>query len=446
MRLGIRRIGRGLRHVERERQDALELRLHLRLVVGEHEAAVGIALTELRRPRQRVSLGVREVGGLAVRHVQHVGRQARLEVGDGRVVAVARECVVDRVVRSGSAGLPPLGVQQPLAERVPVHLEREVGPVEQRHHRLRLGLGPGRRAAIGVAADLRRRPLFVVPEVLGEVAVGVDAVGPGDHAVVVVVAQVLAPQPLVVERVLVAVGVGDDHEPQLVGLQEVLDLLVVGAPAVDEPVHQPPVDLGGDPLARVLRRAVQHGRPRAIRDAPGALGQLQRDELATLVGLAEHLELDQLRVLLREAVQLVADAARLIPGSEDLVARRGLLGCQLLGRLAVLVLLDLDVDTAVAEALRLVLGEHDVEAHAGLGVPGSRRRRSRRRRCSAASSVLASTVYMSSAPSSLTALAPIGPSIENTRASVATPKTRRLGTGMSSRHHDSFGPSPARKE
>ncbi len=130
-----------------------------------------------------------------------------------------------------------------------------------------------------------------------------------------------------------------------------------------------PVHLGGDPLPGVLGRAVQHRRPGAVGDAPGALGQLQRDDLATLVGVAEHHELDQLRVVLREAVELVADAPILVPRPPDVEPGRGLLGSQLPGGLAVLVLLDLDIQAARLESLRLARGEHDVDAHAGLGVP-----------------------------------------------------------------------------
>jgi hypothetical protein len=63
-------------------------------------------------------------------------------------------------------------------------------------------------------------------------------------AVAVVVAQVLAPQALVVERVLVAVGVRDEHEPELGLAKELADLAVVVAPAVDVVLQQAPVDLG----------------------------------------------------------------------------------------------------------------------------------------------------------------------------------------------------------
>jgi hypothetical protein len=89
--------------------------------------------------------------------------------------------------------------------------------------------------------------------VLVEVAVGVDAVANGDLAVAVVVARVLAPQALVVEGVLIAVGVGDDDEPELGAPEEIPDLLVVRPPAVDEVVQRSAVDLDADPLARVLQ-------------------------------------------------------------------------------------------------------------------------------------------------------------------------------------------------
>ena len=151
-----------------------------------------------------------------------------------------------------------------------------------RLHGPRLRLGRRRRAAVGVARRLRRRALVVVAEVLVEVAVRVDAVVAGDLAVAVVVAQVLPPQPLVVERVLVAVRVRDRHEPQLGALEQSLDGLVVRAPSVDEVVQQPPVDLDRDPLAGVLGGAVEDRR-RVPSGTCWPLRDLQRDDLAPLV-------------------------------------------------------------------------------------------------------------------------------------------------------------------
>ena len=233
--------------------------------------------------------------------------------------------------------------------------------------RLRLGLRARARPAVGLVRRVVRRALVVVAPVLREVAVGVDAVAGRDLAVAVVVAQVLAPQAIVVERVLVAVGVRHQDEPQLGALQETLDLLVVGPPAVDEVAQQAPVDLGADPLARVLRRRVEHRRARAVRHLARALRDLQRDQLATLVGPAEHLELDELRVLAREAVQLVADAAGLVPRAPDGEAGGLLEPGLLLHRLPLGVAGQLHADAARAELRDLAAGQHGVRPDPGRG-------------------------------------------------------------------------------
>src|ERR671910_3642838 len=128
------------------------------------------------------------------------------------------------------------------------------------------------------------------------------------------------PQPLVLERVLVAVGVGHEDEPEFGRRQEPVDFTVVGPPPVDVVVHQPPVDLGGDPFTRVLGGAVEDRRTRAVRYAWSALGQLDRDDLATLAGVAEYLELHQQRVVARRGVELVADAAGLVERAPDVEA------------------------------------------------------------------------------------------------------------------------------
>jgi hypothetical protein len=166
--------------------------------------------------------------------------------------------------------------------------------------------------------------------VVREVAVRVDAVGDRDLVVAVVVAQVLAPQPLGIERVLVAVRVRHEHEPQLVVLQQAPDPVVVVAPLVDVPEHQPPVDLGRDPLARMLGRAVEHGRPAPVADAARALGQLHGEDLATLECRPEPHQLGELRVLAGDLVHLVADAARLVVRAPDVEAVGGLAGGELL--------------------------------------------------------------------------------------------------------------------
>ncbi len=237
--------------------------------------------------------------------------------GYGGVGIGAGERGVDRVVGVRRADLPALRVQDPVPERVPVGHERGLDPVDQPLHGLGLRLRRRARPAVGVAGLRGRRALVVVVEVLVEVAVGVDAVAGRDLAVAVVVPQVLPPQPLDVERVLVAVGVGHDDEPQLGVLQEAPDLSVVGPPAVDHVVQRPSIDLDRDPLTGVLRRRVEHGGAAAVADAPGALGDLERDELAALVGLPQHLELHELGVVGGDLVQLVADAPGLVPRPPD---------------------------------------------------------------------------------------------------------------------------------
>jgi hypothetical protein len=200
--------------------------------------------------------------------------------------------------------------------------------------------------------------------VVGEVAVGVDAVADLGLSVSVVVAEVLPPQPLVVERVLVAIGVGHEDEPELGRLQKLADLTVVGPPPVDVVVHQPPVDLGGDPFTRVLGGAVEDGRTRAVRLLLSALGQLDRDDLATLAGVAEDLELHQLGVVAGRGVELVADAAGLVVRAPDVEAAGGLLRRELLDGLAALDPGQLQVDSSAPKPVGLGLVEDQVELDA----------------------------------------------------------------------------------
>ena len=228
------RILRRLGDVEREREVPLELGLDEGLVVREDEAAALAALGELGRPRERSALRMREVGRLAVRDVEDVGREPRMEVLDRRVVQVPGQREVDRVVRRRRAGLPPLRIEEPLSGRVPVDVEGEVEAVVEAHDRLRLRLGGLGGPAVRVARRDARGALLVVLEVLRVVAVRVDAVADLGRSVRVVVAQVLPPEAGVLarERVLVAVRVGDDDEPELVLPQELPDLLVAVPPAV----------------------------------------------------------------------------------------------------------------------------------------------------------------------------------------------------------------------
>ena len=235
-----------------EGEQALELRLDQCLVVGEDEPRARQALAQLGRVGDRAGGALRVVGRLAVGDVEGVGRLPRVEALDGRVRVGPAERHVDRVVRVERPDLPALRIQEPLAERVQVRLELGLDPVDQPLHELGLRLRRPAGPAVGLVGLIGGRALVVVAPVLVEVAVWIDAVADVDLIVVVVVAQVLAPQPLVVECVLVAVGVGDDHEPELGPLEHPPDRPVVGPPAADEVIQGAPVHLGADPLARVL--------------------------------------------------------------------------------------------------------------------------------------------------------------------------------------------------
>ena len=214
------------------------------------------ALLELRRPGERAGAACGRS-----RSSRRSSRRARRTLMPGSKPAIAGfvevpgERVVDRVVRRRRPDLPALRVQQERAERVVVDLERGVDPVEQRRAspasrapRPRPGRGTCR------STETAGRALVVVVPVLRVVAVRVDAV-----------ADLVVPLPLLsrrflrhrrvgVERVLVAVRVRDRDEPQLVVLSRFVIAVSFARQLVDVPVEQPPVDLGRDPLAGVLRR------------------------------------------------------------------------------------------------------------------------------------------------------------------------------------------------
>ena len=258
------------------------------------------------------------------------------------------------------AGLSRLP-EEPLAVGVVVDLEGEADPVEQALHRGRLGLGHRPGAAVGLARRDRGRALLVVAPVVREVAVEVDAVTRRDLAVAVDIPQVLAPEPLGVERVLVAVRVGHRDEPQLGRLEQLLDLGVVGSPALDVPVHQAAVDLGRDPLARMLGRAEEHRWTLAILDTAGALGELDRVHVAALDRRADLDELGDRRILRRGLHELVADAAGLVPGLPDCEPVGGLCGCELPHRLAALDPRQMREDSLGVQLISLLLGEDEVD-------------------------------------------------------------------------------------
>ena len=309
-----------------------ELPLHERGHVGEEEAAARAALRQLRRPGERAVRGLRVVRRLPVRHVEHVGAEARMEAADRRPVEVAGERVGDRVVRGRRRGLPAVAVQQPAAGGVPVDHEREADPVEQPLERAGLRLRGGRRPAVGLAVGQRRGALLVVAPVVGEVAVRIHPVVRRDPAVPVVVAQRLAPQALGVERVLVAVRVGDEDEPQLHPAQRATRVGLPGAPAIHVADQQPPVDLRGDPLPRVLGGDEEDGRAAAVGAPPGAARELEREDRPAAARPPDRLELGDPRVAAGDPPQLVADAAALIPRPPHRVAAGRLRGGDLAQR------------------------------------------------------------------------------------------------------------------
>jgi hypothetical protein len=127
--------------------------------------------------------------------------------------------------------------------------------------------------------------------------------------VAVVVGHVLAPQPVALgERVLVAVRVRDAHEPELVRVHERRDFLAGrrgSAVVVDEVVERPPAGLARQPLARVLKRVVEHRRPAVVRGGVGVLRDLQRDDVAPEDRVPDVDLLDDVRVLGDHAVVLL---------------------------------------------------------------------------------------------------------------------------------------------
>jgi hypothetical protein len=348
----------------------LELGLDQPLVVGEHEAGAGHALAQFGRVRDRPGLLVGVVGRLTVGHVQRVGGLSGVEAGDGGVGVGAARRHVDGVVGVKAAGLPALGVQEPLAVGVDVRLEPRLDPVDEALHGLGLRLGRRARAAVRLARGVGRRALVVVTPMGVEVTVRVDTVTHRYLAVAVVVAHVLAPQPLVVVGELVAIGVGDEHEPQLGRPQQTPDLGVVGPPPVEEVVQEPAVDLAADPLPGVLQRRVEDGWARAVGHAASALGQLEGDELATLGGTPEDQQLDKLRVPVGDLVQLVAKPARLIPGPPHLEAGGALGGRLLTDRLAPAVALDDDPDAGGDQLGAFRASQNRVRLDAGGGALG----------------------------------------------------------------------------
>ena len=307
MRDGVIGIGGRLRNVESERPVPHELSLHERLVVREHESAVRAALRQLGRPRERPVLHMGEIGRLAVRDVENVGRDTRMEVRDRGVVEVPRQSEVDRVVCCRCPDLPPLGIEQPLAGRVVVDVEGEIDAVVQTRDRLRLGLGLLGRAAIRIAGCDSGGAFVVVVPVLRVVPVRIDAVSDLGRPVAVVVTKVLPPQPRVGARENVYwYPSGFATSTNQSSFSRSLIALLFARHCAIEVGEQPAVDLGRDP-PRACCADVEHRRPRPVGHLAGALRQLEGDDLAPLAGVPDDLELRQLRIPTRDVVEVGAE-------------------------------------------------------------------------------------------------------------------------------------------
>src|SRR5690606_38246115 len=183
-------------------------RLAGRHLGGEHRHAVDVG---------RVSVG------LAVRGVQ-LGGELWEVAGDRGVAGRAGQGAVQDIVGRRGGDLPADPVEQEFGGGVVVDAVGEADPLLEGVDGPGLRLGSRAGAPIGLAGRVGGRPLVVVAPLVGEVAVEVDAVTGADHAVAVDVAQVLAPQAVRVggEGVVVAVGVGRQHEPQFGGVHDPL--------------------------------------------------------------------------------------------------------------------------------------------------------------------------------------------------------------------------------
>ena len=265
-----------------------------------------------------------------------LGRLLRRVRIDRRVAVGAAERPRERVVVGRAVGDEAEGGVQQLRRRVVVEVVGRLDPLQEAVIRGVLGLGVRVRAAVVLGRRRGARALVVERPLLGEVAVGVDAVaGVAVDAVVVVVAQRLAPQAVGVrrargaqrdgraraagERVVVAVRVEDGEDPDLGGLEQLRDARVVLVR--EEPLRLAARDLGGDPLARVVDGAEEHRRARAVGDVAGVVGDLQREDRLAEQRRADLDELGDVLVGGRLSAQLVGDAAGLGVAAEDVVVR-----------------------------------------------------------------------------------------------------------------------------
>src|SRR5690606_21351727 len=143
---------------------------------------------------------------------------------------------------------------------------------------------------------VRRRTLVVVAPLVRVVAVEVHAVARGDLAVPVVVPQVLAPEALTLGAgEVVAVRVGDRHEPQVGAVHDPGDALVVPV-AGQHVVEQAPDHLRRDPLTGVLGADVDSRGARPVTGGPGVAADLHGNDVLALSGLPDRHELGDVGV------------------------------------------------------------------------------------------------------------------------------------------------------
>ncbi len=304
--------------------------------------------------------------GVAVGGVE-LGGDVGVVARDRRVGVVAGEGGVDLVVRRRSVDLPAGAVEQQLGGGVVVDEELEPDLVDEVDRGARLGLGGRLGAAVGLAEGLRRAALVVVAPLEREVAVHVDAVTGGDLAVTVVVAQRLAPHPVALgEGEVVPVGVLHRQEPQLGRVEDLRDATVL-AVLLEDVVHEALHHLRRDPLPRVLGAAVEDGGLAAVLGLRGVLADLDGEDVLALARLACLHELGELGVRAGGGDHVVADAAVLAVGLEDVVPARRLAGHQR-ARLDPVDLLELQRHTLGAELGGLLRRQHDLDL--GLAVLG----------------------------------------------------------------------------
>jgi hypothetical protein len=111
----------------------------------------------------------------------------------------------------------------------------------------------------------------------------------------------------------------------------------------------------------MLGRAVQDRRTAPVRLAARALRQLEREDLAALERRPEPHELDELWVVPRDGVHLVADAAGLVPGTPHVEAALRLGDRELLHGLAALHAGELHADAVVFELRPLIVVQDQLD-------------------------------------------------------------------------------------